>query len=118
MTHTADVIIIGGGIVGASIAYHLRQDGMSGQVLVIENDTTYARAATPMSMGGIRQQYTAACNVALARYSLPFYEQFDEIMAGAWGTPMAHFHPRGYLVLMHAENQAAVRQKYGTQRQL
>ncbi|MEE9148106.1 MAG: FAD-binding oxidoreductase [Candidatus Tectomicrobia bacterium] len=118
MTHTADVIIIGGGIVGASIAYHLRQDGLSGQVLIIENDTTYARAATPMSMGGIRQQYTAACNVALARYSLPFYEQFDEIMAGAWGTPMAHFHPRGYLVLMHAENQAALRQKYDTQRQL
>jgi FAD-dependent oxidoreductase domain-containing protein 1 len=83
MAQTADVVIIGGGIVGASIAYHLRRDGMSGRVVVIERDTTYARAATPMSMGGIRQQYSAACNVALSRYSLPFYEQFDDALAGA-----------------------------------
>jgi FAD-dependent oxidoreductase domain-containing protein 1 len=118
MARTADVIIVGGGIIGASIAYHLRQDGLTGRVLVIENDTTYVRAATPMSMGGIRQQYKAACNVALARYSLPFYQQFDERMAGDWGTPQGHFHPRGYLTLMHEANQAALRQKYAAQRQL
>jgi len=118
MAQTADVVIIGGGIVGASIAYHLRRDGMSGRVVVIERDTTYARAATPMSMGGIRQQYSAACNVALSRYSLPFYEQFDDAMAGAWGTPQGHFHPRGYLVLMHAENQDGLRQRFERQRQL
>src|SRR5438034_10931160 len=52
MAHTADVVIIGGGIIGASIAYHLRQDGLSGRLMVIERDTTYARATTPMSMGG------------------------------------------------------------------
>jgi glycine/D-amino acid oxidase-like deaminating enzyme len=118
MTQMADVVIIGGGIIGASVAYHLRQDDASVRVMVIERDTTYARAATPMSMGGIRQQYSTACNVALARYSLPFYEQFDEMMAGAWGTPQAHFHARGYLVLMHAETQDVLRRKYDTQRQL
>ena len=77
MAHTAEVVIIGGGIIGASIAYHLRQDGLSGHLIVIERDTTYARATTPMSMGGVRQQYTAPCNIALARYRLQFYEQFD-----------------------------------------
>lgn len=119
MDSTADVIIMGGGIIGASIAYHLRRDDPNiGRVVVIEQDWTYARAAAPMSMGGIRQQYSAACNVALARYSLPFYEQFDTLMAGAWGTPQAHFHPRGYLVLMHAENQDGLRQKFEIQRQL
>jgi glycine/D-amino acid oxidase-like deaminating enzyme len=118
MAQMADVVIIGGGIVGASVAYHLRQDDASLRVMVIERDTTYARAATPMSMGGIRQQYSAACNVALARYSLPFFEQFDEQMAGAWGTPQAHFHARGYLVLMHVETQDALRRKYEMQRQL
>ncbi len=108
-----------GGIIGASIAYHLRRDDPSiGRVVVIEQDWTYARAAAPMSMGGIRQQYSAACNVALARYSLPFYEQFDALMAGAWGVPQAHFHQRGYLVLMHAENQDQLRQKYEVQRGL
>ena len=119
METTAEVIIIGGGIIGASIAYHLRRDDPGiGRVVVIEQDWTYARAAAPMSMGGIRQQYSAACNVALARYSLPFYEQFDALMAGDWGTPQAHFHQRGYLVLMHAENQDQLRQKYEAQRAL
>ncbi len=119
MESTADVIIMGGGIIGASIAYHLRREDPSlGRVVVIEQDWTYARAAAPMSMGGIRQQYSAACNVALARYSLPFYEQFDDLMTGAWGIPQAHFHQRGYLVLMHEENQDRLRQKYETQRAL
>ena len=57
MAQTAEVVIIGGGIIGASIAYHLRQDGLSGRLLVIERDTTYSHATTPMSMGGVRQQY-------------------------------------------------------------
>ena len=117
MAASADVIIVGGGIVGASIAYHLSLDGGAGRVVVIEPDMTYARAATALSMGGIRQQFSAACNVALARYSLPFYEQFDEVMAGEWGTPRAHFH-RGRLVLMHASNQEELHRRYETQRQL
>ena len=99
MAQTAEVFI-GGGIIGASIAYHLRQDGLSGRLLVIERDTTYSRATTPMSMGGVRQQYGVPCNIALARYSLQFYEQFDECMVGAWGRPQAHFYQCGYLFLL------------------
>jgi sarcosine oxidase subunit beta len=118
MVYTADVVIIGGGIIGASIAYHLCQGGLDGSVVVLEQDTTYVRAATPMSMGGIRQQYSAACNVALALHALPLYERFDETMSGSWGTAQAHFHQRGYLVLMHPENQDALRQKYERQRAL
>lgn len=118
MAQTAEVVIIGGGIVGASIAYHLRQDGLTGRIVVIERDSTYARAATPMSMGGVRQQYSVPCNIAMARYGLAFYERFDEVMAGAWGMPQAHFHQRGYLILMHPTTQEALRRRYDLQRQL
>ena len=118
MAQTAEVVIIGGGIVGASIAYHLRQDGMTGRILVIERDATYTRAATPLSMGGVRQQYSVPCNIAMARYGLAFYEQFDEVMTGSWGRPQAHFHQRGYLVLLHASNHEALRQRYERQRRL
>ena len=118
MPRTADVVIMGGGIIGASIAYHLLQEAPNSRVLVIEQDTTYARAATPMSMGGIRQQYSALCNIALARYGIEFYTHFDTRMAGAWGVPQAHFHPRGYLILMHASNQSALQRRYELQRQL
>ena len=73
---------------------------MTGRILVIERDATYTRAATPLSMGGVRQQYSVPCNIAMARYGLAFYEQFDDVMAGSWGRPQAHFHQRGYLVLL------------------
>lgn len=116
MAETADVVIMGGGIIGASIAYHLRLEGVTGRILVLEQDSTYARAATPMSMGGIRQQFSVPCNIAMARYGLAFYERFDEHMSGAWGTPQAHFHQRGYLVLLHAQNRAALLQRYELQR--
>ena len=118
MAETAEVVVMGGGIIGASVAYHLRQDGVTGRILLIEPDSTYARAATPMSMGGIRQQFSVPCNIAMARYGLAFYEQFDERMAGTWGTPQAHFHQRGYLVLLHAQNRAVLQQRYERQRQL
>jgi FAD-dependent oxidoreductase domain-containing protein 1 len=118
MAQSADVVLIGGGIIGASIAYHLRQDGFSGRILVIERDTTYARAATPMSLGGIRQLYGVPCNIQMARYSLQFYERFDEVMSGAWGQAQAHFHQRGYLLLLDDQNREAWHRKYEVQRQL
>jgi glycine/D-amino acid oxidase-like deaminating enzyme len=118
MAQTAEVVIIGGGIIGASIAYHLRQDGVLGPLVVLERDTTYSRASTPMSLGGIRQLYGTDCNIAMARYSLHFYEQFDNLMAGAWGRPQAHFHARGYLFLLDAQNRATLLHKYEVQRRL
>jgi glycine/D-amino acid oxidase-like deaminating enzyme len=118
MAQTAEVVLIGGGIIGASIAYHLRQDGFSGRILVIERDTTYARAATSMSLGGVRQLYGVACNIRLARYSLQFYERFDEVMSGEWGRSQAHFHQRGYLLLLDDQNRDEWLRRYEVQRQL
>jgi FAD-dependent oxidoreductase domain-containing protein 1 len=118
MAQTADVVLIGGGIIGASIAYHLRQDDFAGRILVIERDTTYARAATPMSLGGVRQLYGVPCNIRLARYSLEFYERFDEVMSGGWGRAQAHFHQRGYLLLLDDQNRDAWFRRYEVQRQL
>jgi FAD-dependent oxidoreductase domain-containing protein 1 len=118
MAQTADVVLIGGGIIGASIAYFLRRDGFSGRILVIERDTTYARAATPMSLGGIRQLYGVPCNIQLARYSLQFYEHFDEVMSGQWGGAQAHFHQRGYLLLLDDQNREAWSRRYEVQRHM
>jgi glycine/D-amino acid oxidase-like deaminating enzyme len=116
MATTADVVIIGGGIVGASVAYHLRADGFTGRVLVVDPDLTHARAATPASMGGVRTQYGVASNLALARYGLDFYAAFDEALAGAWGRPRAHFRRAGYLLLAHPANERALRARGAVQR--
>jgi glycine/D-amino acid oxidase-like deaminating enzyme len=47
-----DILIVGGGVIGSSIAYHLLNDGMDGTVAILEKDPTYEFASTPRSIGG------------------------------------------------------------------
>lgn len=49
MKNKADVIIVGGGIIGSSVAYHLLADGFAGRIIVFEKDPSYAYASTPRS---------------------------------------------------------------------
>ena len=81
-----DIVIIGGGIIGSSIAYHLAHDGRAGEVAVIERDPSYGEAATPRGSGGIRQLFSLPENVSMSGYGLPFYQNFAETMAAQDGT--------------------------------
>ena len=101
---TADVVIVGGGVVGCSIAWHLRHGGFGGHVVVVERDSTYTRASSFLAMGGIRQQFSVPANVAMARYSVRFYERFDETMSVGGHVSDAWFRQRGYLFLVDAAN--------------
>ena len=94
------ILIVGGGVVGSSIAYHLRLDGHTGRVVVIERDPTYTRASSSLAMGGIRQQFSSAVNVKLAQYSTRFYTTFDRRMRVPSHTPKVNFRQRGYLFLV------------------
>ena len=79
-TMKADIIIIGGGIVGSSIAYHLSQLAAVGTVLVLERDHTYTHAATPLANGGIRRLFSLPENIQMADFGLSFYQRFSEDM--------------------------------------
>ena len=63
-----DIVIIGGRIIGSSIAYHLAHDGRAGKVAVIERDPSYGEAATPRGSGGIRRLFRLPENVAMSGY--------------------------------------------------
>jgi sarcosine oxidase subunit beta len=89
--HTAEVVIIGGGIVGSSIAYHLTAAGCK-DVLVVERETAQGKGSTGKSMGGVRAQFSTAVNIQMSLYSIPFYARFDETL----GYP-ADYRPQGYL---------------------
>ncbi len=95
----ADVVIIGGAVMGSSIAYNLLKDGVDGKVLVLERDPTYERSSTALSVGGIRQQFGSKVNIDISRYSVPFYEKFDELMEVERERPHADFRQQGYLFL-------------------
>ncbi len=88
---TAEVVIIGGGIVGSSIAYHLAAAGCT-DILVLERETAQGKGSTGKSMGGVRAQFSTPVNIQMSLYSIPFYASFDERL----GHP-AGYRPQGYL---------------------
>ena len=89
--HTADVVLIGGGIVGSSIAYHLVAAGCK-NVLVLERETAQGKGSTGKSMGGVRAQFSTPVNIQMSLYSIPFYATFEERL----GYP-CDYRPQGYL---------------------
>lgn len=113
---TADVVIVGGGVMGSSVAFHLRAGGFPGRVVVVERDLTYRQASSALSVGGIRQQFGAEINVRLARQSLAFYERFAEVMAVGGEGPDIGFRRRGYLFLADQAGWPALRARAQRQR--
>jgi len=98
---TAEVVIIGGGIVGTSIAYHLAAAGCK-DVLVIERETAQGKGSTGKSMGGVRAQFSTPVNIQMSLYSIPFYAAFDDRL----GYP-AEYRPQGYLFCATSEKHLA-----------
>lgn len=108
--HTAEVVIVGGGIVGSSIAYHLTAAGCK-DVLVIERETAQGKGSTGKSMGGVRAQFSTPVNIQMSLYSIPFYASFDERL----GNP-AGYRPQGYLFCAtHEKHLAYLKTNYQKQ---
>ncbi len=121
----ADVVIIGGGVVGSAAAWRLRHDGFTGRVVVVERDRTYARASSFLAMGGIRQQFGSRVCVRMVQHSVALWREFDERMRTPTHTPRAWFRERGYLFLADDRNadtlaarEAAQAEAGATQRRL
>jgi len=99
-----DLLIIGGGVMGLSLAYHLASDGFEGRIGIFEKDPTYEKASTVLSVGGIRRQFSTEVNVRIGQYSLSFYRDFGRLMEVAGERPEIDFKPRGYLFLGNEKN--------------
>jgi FAD-dependent oxidoreductase domain-containing protein 1 len=116
MARIADVAIIGGGVMGCSIALHLREAGVA-RVVVIERDPTYARASSYLAMGGIRQQFGSAVNVSLVQHSVRFWQAFDERMSRPRQPIRANFRQRGYLFLASHDRASAFERRLAVMRE-
>ncbi len=114
-----DILIIGGGIVGSSIAYHLaregRASGTGGEIVVIEPDPTYEFAATPRGNGGIRQLFSLPENIAMAQYGLAFFRDFETEMAVDGEPAPIGFKRQGYLLVSDAGEHDQMERNFRTQ---
>ena len=106
----ADVVIIGGGIVGSSVAYHLTEAGCR-NVVVLERESHQGKGSTGKSMGGVRAQFSMPISIQMSLYSIPFFSRFDEVMGHPSG-----YRPQGYLfVATDPRHMAYLRENYGKQ---
>ncbi len=76
-----DVVIVGGGVMGSSVAYHLLAADPRLKVAVIERDPTYLRASTSLCLGGVRVQFSLRENILISLYAREFLSRFGEEMA-------------------------------------
>lgn len=90
------VAIVGGAIVGSSIAYFLRDLGFTGRVVVVERDSSYARSSTALSAASIRTQFGCAINIHMSLCGVAFFRTIKDRFG-----PDADigFTERGYLIV-------------------
>jgi sarcosine oxidase subunit beta len=107
----ADAIIVGGGCIGTSIAWHLTRRGLKP---VVFEKHLLGSGNTGRSAGGIRAQFTSEVNVRMSLYSIAFFERFQEILGVD-----AEFHQCGYLFLATTpELERSFRERIDFQRRL
>ncbi len=102
-----DVVIVGGAMIGASVAWHLATRGdFDGSILVVERDPAFEFASTSHTNSCMRQQFSTEINIRISQYCAEFIRQFRDLI-GSPDAPDIHVHPFGYLYLAGNDAQAA-----------
>ena len=95
-----DVVIVGGGVIGSSIAFFLAEEpAFSGTIAVVEKDPSYTEGSTGRSVGGIRQQFSTPENIEISKYGAEFFKSVPQRLATAGQVPDLSFREAGYLFL-------------------
>ncbi|KAL1458553.1 hypothetical protein WDU94_008691 [Cyamophila willieti] len=124
-----DVLVIGGGAIGSSIACFLRDRGMSGcRVAVLDRDFTpnfdlpeYARASTTFSMGGLHHQYSLPENIEMSMFGAEYLRNIKHhchLTGGEEEVPDVHYTPGGYLFCAGEAEAATMEENHQLQKKL
>ncbi|MCS7002690.1 MAG: FAD-binding oxidoreductase, partial [Dehalococcoidia bacterium] len=104
----ADVVIVGGGVVGCAIAYHLARQGVTNVVVIEAN--RLASGTTSSGAGGIRCQYATDEEIIFSRESRAFYARAADILGDDCG-----FRAVGFLYLLRSDDEIAARRQMAAQ---
>ena len=108
-----DVIIVGGAVIGSSIAWHLTgRNDFKGRVLVIEKDSTYEFCSTALSAASIRQQFSTPINIEMSAYGIQFLRNLNRDLDPEVDIAL---HEKGYLILATDQGRDILRQNHATQ---
>jgi glycine/D-amino acid oxidase-like deaminating enzyme len=112
------VVIVGGGVIGSSVAYFLRLSDPTVQVTVIERDPTYARSSSALSAASIRQQFSTPLSVRMSLFGIDFLRSIGERLEVNGERPSIDLHEGGYLFLATPPGAATLRENHALQCQL
>ena len=114
-----DVVIVGGAVHGASVAYHLASDpAFDGSVLLIEKDPSFAFAATALSAGSIRQQFSSPINIAISLHGIDFMRTVGERLEVDGERPDIGLTEGGYLFLATEAGAPTLRRNHALQKEM
>ena len=98
--NTYDVILVGGGVMGCATAYYLLKTDPRLKVAILEMDSTYEKASTPLSDGNIRVQFNIKENIQMSQYGLEVLKHFAEEMEADGIRPDPAFRQQGNLFVL------------------
>ncbi len=98
-----DVIIVGGAIIGSSIAWFLTNEGFDGRVLVVERDPTYENSSTAHTNSCMRQQFSNELNISISQFAAEFVRNFGDYMGNDPEVPELATQFYGYMYLADTE---------------
>ncbi|CAG5117538.1 unnamed protein product [Candidula unifasciata] len=116
--HT-DILVVGGGVIGSSVAYWIKQQSPKSTVTVVERDPVYTRAASMLSCGGIRHQFSVPENVQLSLYTSAFLTNIKQHLSVLdESLPDVQFNNHGYLFLAQPQGAEQLAKNVAMQRDL
>jgi FAD-dependent oxidoreductase domain-containing protein 1 len=115
----ADVVIVGGAIIGSSIATFLAaRPDFDGRIVVVERDLTFRTSSTTLSAASIRLQFSTPLNVQISQFGVEFLKSLDRYLAVDGEAPEIDFVENGYLFLATDAGRPTLEHNHAIQRDL
>ncbi len=115
----ADVVIVGGAIIGSSVATFLAaRPDFDGRIVVIERDPTFRTSSTTLSAASIRQQFSTPLNIEISQFGIDVLKHPDRYLAVDGAVPEIDFVENGYLFLATDAGLSTLERNHALQRGL